>query len=80
MKQAIETIKRLMQGRSEAFVFGFYIQVALLFTLAWTKPDVDWAGFAIALGVPNGVFYGVSGWVNHSKRKFSNGSSAQSSG
>lgn len=80
MNPAIEAIRRLIKGHTEAFVIGFYLQIALLFILAWTKPDVDWAGFAIALGVPNGVFYGVSGWVNHSKRKFSNGSSAPSSG
>ena len=80
MNPAIDSIQRLIKGKSEAFVFGFYLQLVLLFILAWTKTETNWAGFAIALGAGNAAFYGGGVWKNYSKQKFSNGSSAPSSG
>ena len=86
MNQAVTMIRRFMQGRSEAFVSGFFLQLLLLFITNWFKPDTNWAGFAICLGAANAAFYGGGVWVNHSKRKFlnggprPNGSSSPSSG
>jgi len=50
-----------------------WFEAGLLFSLAYLKPESNWAGFAMALGAVNAGVFGGGAWKAGMEAKHGNG-------
>lgn len=64
-------VMKWLSGKAIAYTTFAYGQGVLIFVLAYTRPETNWTGLAVALAAVNGPYYGGGIWSNHSDKNAS---------